>query len=70
MDIATPSAETVERAKNSATDLAKQCQHSMVDAARKTQECVKGHPVLATIGLAAAIGAIVGVVFYKNHKHH
>ena len=50
-------------------DLAEQCQRSVVDAAHKVQDSVKAHPVLATIGLAATVGAIVGVVFYKNHKH-
>lgn len=51
-----------------AGDLAHDAQVAARDAAAKVQSTVKAHPVATTVGLAALVGAVVGILAYRR-KH-
>lgn len=51
-----------------ASEFASHAHQSTRDAALKLQASAKAHPVAATVGLAALVGAVVGIVLYRR-KH-
>ena len=65
---ATNVADSSRALANRAGDLAHDAQVAARDAAAKVQSSAKSHPVATTVGLAALVGAVVGIMAYRR-KH-